>query len=252
MSQKIFLLCMLFLMLIISGCQTLKKVSVMQTEKIGEFILIEGGYFTSGFTKDQEISGRFTNSIQEVRMNSFYLGKTELTQDQWVKVMGSNPSVHKCPKCPVENISEEQINVFLSKINTDSRYKYRLPSTLEWEYAARGGIMDIPSKYPGSNKLDELAWYSKNSNDSTHEVGLKKPNELGLYDMAGNVREFCKDSTGGIRIDGEALKGGFFRSDSDACKPCHSFIHILGDLYIEEKDEYSGFRLLLEIAPDKK
>ncbi len=112
--------------------------------------------------------------------------------------------------------------------------------------------MDVASKYPGANNLDELAWYFKNSSDSTHEVGLKKPNELGLYDMAGNVMEFCKDIDGGKSIDGKAIKGGTYLSDTTNCKVSNTNYPLPRDLPVAEYDKYTGFRLLMDMNEKKK
>ena len=252
MIKKHYFLCILSVVTLFFGCQSGKKISIIKNDLLGEFVLIEAGYFTKGYTKDQQEPCLFCGDTVELRMNSFYLGKTEVTQAQWQIVMGENPSSHICPNCPVENISYGQVDVFLSKINQNGKYKYRLPTTAEWEFTARGGIMDVTSKYPGSNNLDELAWYHKNSNDSTHEVGLKKPNELGLYDLAGNVMEFCKDIDGGMSIDGKAIKGGAYLSDTTSCKASPTYYSIPRDLPVAENNKYTGFRLLMELNEKKK
>jgi formylglycine-generating enzyme required for sulfatase activity len=124
----------------------------------------------------------------------FYIGKYEVTQAQWQAVMGSNPSKFKGNNRPVENVSWEDAQAFISKLNQlDREYTYRLPTEAEWEYAARGGQQSRGYKYAGSNNLGSVAWYDDNSGNQTHEVGSKAPNELGLYDMCGNVWEWCAD-----------------------------------------------------------
>ena len=119
----------------------------------------------------------------------FEMGKYEVTQVQWEAVMGSNPSDNKGPKNPVDNVSKDDIHAFLDKLNAQNDgYQYRLPTEAEWEYAARAGAPD-----PQKASLSEYAWFNDNSGDTSHPVGLKKPNAWGLYDMLGNVRECVED-----------------------------------------------------------
>lgn len=164
---------------------------------ISNMVYVEGGTFTMGATAEQ---GRdaYDNEkpAHKVTVSSFSIGKYEVTQKEWKAVMGSNPSKFRGDNLPVENVSWEDCQSFIRKLNSLTGKKFRLPTEAEWEYAARGGNKGHGYKYSGSNKLDEVGWYYDNSGKTTHEVGRKSPNELGLYDMSGNVCERCNDWEG--------------------------------------------------------
>ena len=125
--------------------------------------------------------------------NDYYIGETEVTQELWEAVMGSNPSSFKDAQNPVENVSWDDCKTFINKLNSLAGQRFRLPTEAEWEYAARGGNKSSNYTYPGSNNLKDVAWYKDNSNSKTHSVKTKAPNELGIYDMSGNVWEWCED-----------------------------------------------------------
>jgi formylglycine-generating enzyme len=159
-----------------------------------DFVLVKGGCFQMGDTfgdgKEDE------KPLHEVCVNDFYLGKYEVTQGQWQEVMGNNPSYFKnCGNnCPVEVVSWNDVQEFISRLNQRPGKRYRLPIEAEWEYAARSGRKG--EKWPGAGNegaLEQYAWYAENSDATTHPVGQKNPNGLGLYDMSGNVREWCSD-----------------------------------------------------------
>ena len=163
---------------------------------------VRGGTFLMGGTEEQ--GSDVTSSelpVREVTLSSnFSIGQTEVTQALWLAVMGVNPSYFS-PNSgypndlsrPVEQVSWIDCQEFISRLNGLTGRTFRLPTEAEWEFAARGGVMSLGYKYSGSNNLDEVGWYNGNSNSVPQSVGTKAPNELGLYDMSGNVYEWVED-----------------------------------------------------------
>ena len=156
-------------------------------------IKVDGGTFTMGATPEQENPHQFEEPTHQVTLSSYYIGETEVTQELWKAVMGNNPSNFKGDNLPVENVSWEDSQTFIGKLNDLTGKRFRLPTEAEWEYAARGGKRSNHTQYSGSSNIDDVAWYSGNSGSKTHPVKTKKPNEFGLYDMSGNVNEWCQD-----------------------------------------------------------
>ena len=154
---------------------------------------VDGSTFTMGATAEMSELWANEKPPHKVTLSSYSIGETEVTQALWQAVMGNNPSYFKGNDLPVDQVSWDNCQTFINKLNNLTGRRFRLPTEAEWEFAARGGNWSNHTKYSGSSSLDEVAWYGGNSGDKTHPVKTKKPNELGLYDMAGNVREWCQD-----------------------------------------------------------
>jgi formylglycine-generating enzyme required for sulfatase activity len=216
-------------------------------EKLLDFVKVKGGTFTMGSTEIEDAQPH------KVKLSTFYIQKTELTQALWEAVMGSNPSVDKSNELnPVTNVSWNDCQEFIKKLNSITSKKYRLPTEAEWEYAARGGKLSKSYKYSGSDNLDEVAWYS-NTSENIHPVAQKKPNELGLYDMSGNVWEWCQDYYGEYRYGGKVRKDPkgkdngdqrVFRGGSWRHNALNCLVVYRRSWYPDGGDKYHGIRLL--------
>lgn len=198
-----------------------------------KMIAVKGGTFTMGATSEQtgvdsEESELPTHSVT---LSNYYIGETEVTQELWSAVMGSNPSRFTGNmQRPVEMVSWYDCQTFISKLNELTGETFRLPTEAQWEYAARGGNKSKGYIYSGSNTIDDVAWYEYNSSYTTHPVKTKAPNELGIYDMNGNVGEWCSDwygsyssvaqtdpagpSTGSYRVS----RGGGWLGNASNCR----------------------------------
>jgi formylglycine-generating enzyme required for sulfatase activity len=214
-----------------------------------EMVSVRGGTFTMGSS-----SGENNEKPQhQVTLRSYNIGKYEVTQAQWMAVMGDNPSKFKgCDNCPVENVSWDDIQKFIGRLNELTGKKYRLPTEAEWEFAAREGVKKQKYEYSGSKSIDNVAWYSDNSDGKSHPVGTKAPNKLGIYDMSGNVWEWCNDrygnytslqqtnpqgpSSGSDRV----LRGGGWYFSASLCRVTYRDHYSQG-----YRDDIIGFRLAL-------
>ena len=161
---------------------------------MADMVLVEGGTYMMG-NPDRDRNHEYAEDVpHEVTLSSFYICKYEVTEALWTAVMGSNPSRHPLgDNYPVEQVSWYDCQDFVEKLSELTGRHFRLPTEAEWEYAARGGQRSRGYRYSGSYNLDEIGWHVGNAHHYKREVGTKKPNELGLYDMTGNVSEWCQD-----------------------------------------------------------
>lgn len=179
---------------------------------------VQGGVFTMGATPEQERGGSTVygneRPVHRVAVSSFRIGQTEVTQQLWQAVMGTNPSKFKDGDYPVMRVSWDDCQDFINRLNGLTGRHFRLPTEAEWEYAARGGNQSRGYKYSGSNDLDDVGWYCANSLSESgletlpHYIARKAPNELGLYDMSGNAMEWCQDGYGSYSSKGQTNPTG--------------------------------------------
>ena len=208
----------------------LKLKEIQENEFLAEylkdmFVKVEGGTFTPGDA----------NPSNKVTLSTYSISKYPVTQELWKLVMNDNPSTFKGSDLPVEKVSWFDANEFCARLNQLTGKNYRLPTEAEWEFAARGGTRSKGFEYSGSNNANAVAWFDQNSNNMTHPVGIKQPNELGLFDMSGNVWEWCSDwygnypnvaqtnpqgpSTGSYRV----FRGGSWSNIAQDCRSAYRY-----------------------------
>lgn len=218
-----------------------------------KMIDVEGGTFTMGAKNTEPSSYTFEKPLHEVTLSSFKIGETEVTQELWTAVMGYNPSINKSdPKNPVEYVSWDDCKAFIDKLNELTNLNFRLPTEAEWEYAAIGGKYTHYYKFSGSERAADVAWYITNSNGSTHIGKQLNSNELGIYDMSGNVYEWVNDWYARYTADPQVnpqgpeigsfkvYRGGAWNVGAGDSR-CH-FRYMRETTY---KTPYHGFRLAL-------
>ena len=244
-----------------------------------EMVFVKGGTFTMGATEEQGTSDPWDDEypIHQVTLSDFYIGKYEVTQQLWEYVMkysgicadgstmsayASNVWLGEMPSStdglgadyPAYNVSwVDIVNIFIPRLNKITGKIFRLPTEAEWEYAARGGNKSKGYKYSGSNTIGDVAWYSSNSSSMTHPVGTKAPNELGIYDMSGNVYEWCSDWYGGYSSSAQTnptgptsgsyrvYRGGGWNFYARDCRVSFRYNN-----YPDNRNKHSGFRLVCQ------
>ena len=235
-----------------SGCEWYESFEMVNVEA-GSFYMGAQKENLEGLNYDANAFG-IESPVHQVSLNAFSIGKFEVTQAQWVAAMGSNPSTIQGDNLPVENVTWEQVQEFITLLIENSGLNYRLPTEAEWEFAARGGNNSEGFIYSGNSVLGACGWFYSNGESTTHEVGTKFPNELGIYDMSGNVREWCNDwfdyyssenqenpqgpTDGYLKVN----RGGSWTTPAVNCR--NSYRH---SNYPYESSQDLGFRLALSI-----
>ncbi len=223
-------------------------------------VKIEGGTFMMGVPLDNDAEeGEDNQPAHQVTLKPFFIGKYEVTEEEWKVIMGADPSddsngKYTSTSCPVDNVDWNDCQVFIAKLKELTGLPFRLPTEAEWEFAARGGNADLP--YAGSADIDDCGWYVSNSNRVKHPVGQKRPNGYGLYDMTGNVREWCSDfyhekyyadspadnPMGPLEGSLRVIRGGCFNNQKNACEVTYR-AHISP----ESKNKFLGLRLACSV-----
>ena len=223
-----------------SGEQNMAPLSPVIQQLIDNMVHVEGGTFMMGSNLDEdnecntndEYPAPVQKPVHQVTLSSFSIGRYEVTQEEWLAVMGRSLTEFKSGRMPVKRVSWWDSQDFIKKLNKLTGMNFRLPTEAEWEFAARGGNESHGYKYSGSDCIDDVAWYNNNCiddeaespEDGTHEVGKKFPNELGLYDMSGNVMEWCQDRYGEYgseaQVDPQGPSSSFFKSLVSSSSNC--------------------------------
>ena len=222
-------------------------------------VFVEGGTFMMGATKEQSNPEDNEKPVHQVMLSPYYIAETEVTQQLWETVMGSNPSFAKDPNCPVNEVSWNDCQLFVEKLNQKTGLVFRLPTEAEWEYAARGGNKSQGYQYSGDNDLKAVGWYRDNigyPSGPYHNVKSLAPNELDLYDMCGGVWEWCQDRmgnypafdqinpTGAPTGEERVIRGGSWKSSVWGCR-----IAVRNGESPESHNNCLGLRLVLQSFP---
>ena len=220
---------------------------------IANMVKVEGSTFTMGATPEQGNDAyEYERPAHQVTLSDYYIGRYEVTQKEWQAVMGDNPSKFYGDNLPVDYVSWNGCQDFINKLNQLTGLKFRLPTEAEWEFAARGGKQSKGYKYSGSDNAKNIAWYEKNSGSKPHQVGTKEPNELGIYDMSGNVGEWCGDwygrysssaqtnPTGPSSGSRRVLRGGSWYRIAGYCR-----VSYRSSYYPSYRFNGNGFRVVL-------
>ena len=226
----------------------------VETFKVGgisfKMVHVEGGSFQMGCRDTTAFSDE--RPVHQVTLSSYYIGETEVTQELWHAVMGKNRSNFNGINLPVDKVSWKSCQEFIDALNEKTGKNFRLPTEAEWEYAARGGNRSKGYLFSGSNNIDDVAWYRINSDGRTHPVKQKKPNELGLYDMTGNVWEWCQDRydgydesvqenpIGSLQGSRRVYRGGSYDDDKKDCRLTRREKES-----VRERENFFGLRLAL-------
>ena len=248
-----------------SECDVSRTISISQEAGLGKgyvetvadinmmMVYVEGGTFQMGATSEQGSSDPDSDEkpVHYVTLDSYYIAETEVAQAQWRAVMGTNPSYFTGDDRPVECVSWNDAQEFCRRLSELTGKTYTLPTEAQWEYAARGGNKSKGYKYSGSNTIGDVAWYESNSSSTTHSVKQKQPNELGLYDMSGNVWEWCSDwydsyssfsqtnPTGPSSGSDRVLRGGGWYDVARICRVSNR-----GSNYPSSRLSCNGFRVV--------
>jgi len=221
----------------------------LNDEVVVEMIKVPGGSFPVGYKKG------YPNEmpVHKVTLDDFFIGKFEITQKVWFEVMGNNPAHFKdSTDGAVEMVTYFDVLDFIDELNKKTGMQFRLPTEAEWEYAANGGERGKRTRYAGSYKIDEVAWYERNSGNRTHPVGQKLPNELGVFDMSGNVYEWTEDwfkrykskdllnPQGPEKGKTKVIRGGCWHDDREGCR-----VQCRVEMSPDDRNGCLGFRLAL-------